>query len=450
MARKSRQARRVAAMNSQGRSISFLPGYDLTGHYNQSNQRIDTWSVGGYPDTVTFDQHWNMWRRNGVAKAVIEMPVNACWQEPPEIEGGGQAFIDAIAMLDKKYALWARLRALDLRQRVGRYAGLLLIAKEPGSPTPDKPLNAISTNAMVKMMPVYESQLDVNEWVNDFTSVEYGNPKSYVYKSNVEGSRSDGDNQSFVLDPSRVFVFAEGADDGTIYGIPALEACFNALLDMEKIRAGGGEGYLRNAKQRFVLEVNNDSTAKSLQNAATKEKFDDNVDNFQKGFDNSLIAYGMSAKTLSSTLADPMNPWTIALNEVAASTGIPATILIGQQTGRLASDEDGKQMAKVVMARRQNVLNPMIKALFDRLVKVKLLPAPVGEYEIEWDNMLEATDAEKVDLSKKMADTNDVSVRSGVGAVYSLEEIRAAGGYDEPADIEVDEPGEGMEEESPE
>ena len=91
---------------------------------------------------------------------------------------------------------------------------------------------------------------------------------------------------------------------------------------------------------------------------------------YEKGFDNSLIAYGMSAKTLSSTLADPMNPWTIALNEVAASTGIPATILVGQQTGRLASDEDGKQMAKVVMARRQNVLNPMIKALFDRLVKV--------------------------------------------------------------------------------
>ena len=48
-----------------------------------------------------------------------------------------------------------------------------------------------------------------------------------------------------------------------------------------------------------------------------------------------MIAYGMSAKTLSSTLADPMNPWTIALNEVAAATGIPATILIGQQTGRL-------------------------------------------------------------------------------------------------------------------
>ena len=83
-----------------------------------------------------------------------------------------------------------------------------MIAKEPGNPSPDKPLNAISTNAMVKMMPVYESQLDVNEWVSDFTSVEYGNPKSYVYKSNVEGSRSEGDNQSFVLDPSRVFVFA--------------------------------------------------------------------------------------------------------------------------------------------------------------------------------------------------------------------------------------------------
>ncbi len=82
--------------------------------------------------------------------------------------------------------------------------------------------------------------------------------------------------------------------------------------------------------------------------------------------------------------------WLICMNEVAAATGIPVTILIGQMTGRLASDEDQKQLAKFVKERRENTINPMLRRFVDHMVKVGLLPAPRSEIEIEWENMLEA------------------------------------------------------------
>ena len=118
------------------------------------------------------------------------------------------------------------------------------------------------------------------------------------------------------------------------------------------------------------------------------------------------------------------------MNEIAACTGIPVTILIGQMTGRLASDEDQKQLAKFVKERRENTINPMLIRFIRHMANVGLLPMPRSEIEIEWENMLEATDSDKVDLAAKMATTNKTAMEAGDGPVYTLDEIREAAGYE--------------------
>ena len=57
---------------------------------------------------------------------------------------------------------------------------------------------------------------------------------------------------------------------------------------------------------------------------------------------------------------------------------------------------------------------------------------PRSEIEIEWENMLEATDSEKVELAAKMATTNKTAMDAGDGPIYTIEEIREAAGYDSP------------------
>ena len=429
MPKKRQHHHRRTSQNSSS-SRARTP-YQYTGFYDNANTRLDVYSVGGYPNEVAFSDLWSAYRRKGLAKVVIDLPVRTCWQTPPHIECEDAAWMKSLERLIEHHDLWERLRALDIRQRIGQYGGLWLIAKERAGAEAKGPILPMGPEGLLNLRPLFESQLDVTQWIDDIQSADYGNPKYYNYRSQVPGTKSQGDSQSFELHPSRLFIFAEGADDGSIYGIPALESCFNALMDAEKIRCAGGEGFLRNAKQRFAMEVTDQQTAATLFSNDTKRKeFDQDVDDFNKGFDNSLLLAGMKANTMQSSIADPMNHWMICMNEIAASQGIPVTILIGQMTGRLASDEDQKQLGKYKQDRCNNTLTPMLRRFFAHMAKVGLMPAPKSPIEIWWDNLVEASDSERADLTYKMAQTNEVSMRAGSGPIYTAEEIREAGGLE--------------------
>lgn len=410
--------------------------YQLAGEYDHANTRTDIYSVGGYPDQVAFSDLYNAWRRRPLATAIINLPVRMCWQTPPTIKCDDQVFMSALDNLIENFSLWERLRGLDVRQRIGQYGGIMLVARESGNARPESPLKVRSPSAMVKLMPLLESQLEVTDFVTEFSSPDYGMPKYFNFKDGVVGTRSIGANASATLHPSRVFIFAEGADDGNIFGIPAIESCFNSVMDAEKIRCGGSEGLFRNSKQRFTIEVSDLQVANGLRNPEIKKEFEENVDDFNKGFDNSLLLAGSKANNLQSTLSDPMPYWMICVNEIAAATGIPATIIIGMMTGRLASDEDQKQLAKYVMERRNNTLNPMLRRFFAHMADVGLLPRAKAKIEIEWDNLLESTESEKADLALKMAQTNKVGVDSGMGPYFKPEWIIEAGGYDAEEEME--------------
>ena len=60
------------------------------------------------------------------------------------------------------------------------------------------------------------------------------------------------------------------------------------------------------------------------------------------------------------------------------------------------------------------------------------MPAPKAPIEIWWDNLVEASDSERAELTYKMAQTNEVSMRAGSGPIYTAEEIREAGGFEGP------------------
>ena len=385
-----------------------------------------------------------MWRRHGIAKSVVALKVQKTWQDFPEITDGEKddkksdkpktAFEKDLQVLIKKHKLFPRLKALDLRQRVGRYGGLIIIAKEPMNqqPKPEEQIRAGGINSLIKLVPTFESQLIVNpsHIVADIANPHYGNPTQYEYKAWVAGTRSPLEQRTTNLHWSRVFAWGEGADDGTIFGIPCLEGCFNALLDLEKIRAASAEGHYKNAKQRTVLNINDNQVAQALTGDA-KEAFDDNIDDFSRGFDSMLNTYGMDVQTLNPTLADPTQPFTIALNEIASSEGYPSTILIGQQTGRLASDEDQSHFGQLINSRRQNEVTDMITEFLEHLISIGAMSPPDKEIVIEWPDVTEPTVKDKLELGKMMTEINERDLKAGgSGDIFSAEEIRDAAGYE--------------------
>ena len=232
--------------------------------------------------------------------------------------------------------------------------------------------------------------------------------------------------------------------DGTVHGSSLLEPGYNDLMTLEKISGAGGEGFWKNAKSAPVLEVDKEmdvatmAKAMGVDPAALADKMNDQVEDWQKGFDKLLMVQGMQAKTLGVTLPSPEHFFAIALQSFAASLGIPLKILVGSQSGERASVEDAREWSQTIMSRRMSQTVPNIMALVRRLERFNILPEG-RDWFVDWSDLTGASLAEKIERAVKMADVNQKT--GGTEWVFTPEEIRMAADYEplSPADALRDE-----------
>ena len=144
--------------------------------------------------------------------------------------------------------------------------------------------------------------------------------------------------------------------------------------------------------------------------------------------------------TLQTTMHDPRGAWEIAANTFAAAVGIPFTILFGQQTGRLASDEDKAADNARCKSRQRNLLTGAVTAVIRRLQACGIVEA--SDFEVEWAPLDAMGDAEKADLADKMAGINEKMVKAGKNAPFNENEVRKVMEYEEEEGLD-DMPGEG-------
>lgn len=412
----------------------------LSGGSNDGNTLHDVFADFGYPEEVRFEHLWNMYRRFGIARSIIDMPVDEGWRELPKVEASA-AFLRELDSLARRTSLWQRLVALDRRQRVGRYAGLFMRVKD--GLQPHEPLDGklFGESALMAIIPVYESEIKVLEVDNDAASENFGMPTMYQYSTGEQANRNERTTNTMNIHPSRLVVAAEGADNGSIYGIPAMEACFNSLIDLRKIIGAGGEGFYRNAAQSLVHSLREVANIEEIE--PLLEGFSEQSDDFVRNrMRRSLWTPNMDTSTLDSALVQPKEFFNIALADVSACSNIPSTIIMGQQTGKLASTEDGNRFLRVIQSRRLGFQNELVHSVFGWLMANGILPA--DDYEIKWPDAMASSDQQKLANAAMMADINQKSFQSGEGAPFAGEEIREAAGY-EPE--ELPEPSESLDDE---
>ncbi|MCK5127699.1 MAG: DUF1073 domain-containing protein [candidate division Zixibacteria bacterium] len=401
----------------------------------------------GYPDQLSFQNFWNMYRRFGIAKNVVELKVDTGWMSPPKVEGSEQFNKDLEKVIESQN-LWLRTKGLDTRQRVGRYAGMFMRVRD--GKKPDQPIagKLSGTASLVQMIPLYESQLEVVSTEQDPMADDFGLPTMYQFRGAAEGNRNKDDLSSFNIHPDRIVIAAEDADNGGIYGISALEAPYNSLMDLRKIIGAGGEGFYKNASKDVVFNLKEGASAKG--NEALLDKFNEQYDDFvHNRARRAMWTPGMEAKTLDSSLANPKEYLFNALYDVAAAEKTPATIIIGQQTGRLASGEDSRSFLSTVGSRQENFQTELVMNHINWMIKFGILP--FSEYTVEWDDLLASSDKEKLDNAKEMSTINKEQFGAGKGTVFESEEIREAAGFEtEPDDDLGEELDEEIEDEIPE
>lgn len=399
----------------------------------------------GYPTDLTFNDLYRSYLRNGIAHASIEKTIDKTWQDAPFLleaeRDGSEGSLKKETKVERDIRLrfdelrvWMHLAEADRRSMVGRYAGVIIRVADG-----KKFVEAVDTvpgglKGLVELVPFWEGQLTVSEWDNDETSETYGEPKLYQFNEAAVGKATNP--RSFSVHPDRVIIWSK---DGTVHGRSSLEPGFNDLIDMEKIKGAGGEGFWKNAKSAPVLEVDKEANIRDMAKSMgisqdeIADKMNEQVSDWQKGFDQLLMLQGMQAKTLGVTLPSPEHFWAAPLQSFAASMRIPIKILVGMQTGERASTEDAQEWAQTNMSRRASYVLPNIMVLVRRLVQFGILPEK--DWFLDWTDLTEASMAEKIERTVKMADVNQKMKDSGE-FVFTPEEIRAAANYEPQSDAD--------------
>lgn len=424
--------------NVASRSLqAMFPGYYFGAQ--KHNHSADF----GYPDSVTFELAFDAYCRNPLARAAVNKTVGKTWEEHPYLqefqrdgtEGGDQGETKVEADIRQRFAdlrVWQHLAECDRRGLVGAYSGLILRLAD-GRPFKD-PVKRVPGGlaGLVEVIPAWEGQLTVSQWDTNETSPSYGQPLMFQFSESAVGQQKQP--RQFEIHPDRLIIWSQ---DGTLNGRSALEPGYNALLDMEKIRGGGGEGFWKNAKSGLSLEIDKDAKVENIAQAMgvqpedVVDKIDEQVEGFNKGFDKSLLLQGIKATPMQVNLPSPEHFFAVAAQSFAASFSIPMKVLIGSQTGERASTEDSEEWAKVNMARRTNQAVPSIMGFVNRLERFGILPAK--DWFLSWTDLTESSMGEKIDRAVKMADVNQ---KMGAELVFTGDDIRAAVGMEPLSDAE--------------
>lgn len=377
----------------------------------------------GYPTTITLKQHWDMANRNGVAYNLCYEITRDCWRAAPIVFDGDEdlerrtnnptEFEKAVDEHFERLRVWDFLEDLDYAQRPMRYGALMMVTKgKQGEKSTDELVRLPTIDYLIDMRVYHEAQLPVETAVQDPLRPDYGQPIMFSIRTNVAGSTNEWENSGQQVHASRVYAYGENAMGNSIYGVPALEASFEALMDLMKVRGSAAEGFFQNAGNRYINTLPDNATA------ADAEVVVESMHDFDNSFSRSAVTVG-DIKTLQTQLNDPTNPWTIALNEACAAHSKPAKIVIGMQTGERASTEDIRQWNRVVMDRQGRECNRMIKGFIRYLQEKFTFPKESKEIIIQWRDLNELSQAEQVKTVLDMASVNEKQIKSKLAPVFS-------------------------------
>jgi len=399
-------------------------------------KRPDAWSVYGWVQDLTFSHMLTAYERGGAGHGAVHRLLDACWQSNPRIKTPASDKetpweVKTKALLTSVRA-WAKLRDLDRRNMIGRYAAL--IYRVGDGKALREPMDR--AQRLVDLVPVYEDQIKVTGWNTDQNSEQYGSPTMYQYRTRpVQGVDVQGRPETWIdVHPSRVQILAEGSVGDMFDGVPLLKAGFNALVDLEKISGGSAESYLKNSARALTFEYDKDASPTVINADGTqgsvREAHESQVRKLNMNIDAAIVTQGAKAGVLQTTTYDPTGAFQLAANLFSASVQIPFTVLFGQQTGRLASDEDKADMHARCKSRQANELTPMIEEFIRRMQAAGIIDA--GEWEVEWPDLAAPSDKDKLEILKGMTSAMKEAFGAGVQDLFDGNELRAVMDY-EPA-----------------
>jgi hypothetical protein len=360
----------------------------------------DVYQALGYQLTLTYQDFLSRYVRQDIAKAIIDRPVKATWQGELELieseDAQKTAFEIAWNDLNRRLKLRTLLARVDRLTGIGRY-GALLLGLDDVTKIEDFEKPTSGKRGLLYVKPFGEESAKISTYESNPTNPRYGMP--LIYSIEV-ADVSSGASKVVRVHHSRVIHVVDDNLESEVYGTPRLEAVFNRLMDLEKLVGGDAEMFWRGARPGYQGSVDKDYQMTE----ATKTGLTEQIDEYENGLRRILINEGVDLKALAQQIADPLNHVQTQLQMISAVTGIPIRILTGSERGELASTQDAGEWKTYVQSRREDHAEPkIIRPFVDRLIELKVLPAPADYFRVDWLDLFSISEKERVEIGKGRA-----------------------------------------------
>jgi hypothetical protein len=350
----------------------------------------DLYKTLGYDRRLTPRKFRERYRRNGMAKRIVNAIVEATWRggaeiiedENPEIiTPFEQAWID----LDMRLNLWPNFARADKLSRLGRFGTLYLgLPGDPGTP-----VQSATAEGFVYVQPFGEDSVSVDTLETETLSPRFGMPVTYKI------NRSRKKQAERIVHYTRMQHVAGDVIDEIIFGTPALECVWNLLDDLDKVTGGGAEAFWIRANQGLHIDVDKEAEL----GEGDEQRLDDEIKRYTHKQQRFLRTIGAKVKSLGSDVADLRGPAGAIVDQISAATGIPQRILMGSERGELASSQDRLNWDDQVTDRRTSFAGPsVVRPFIDNQITLGVLPIP-AKYEPRWPQIQSLTIDERAKIA---------------------------------------------------
>jgi hypothetical protein len=392
----------------------------------------------GYGDHLTFSDYYKMYKRGGIAGTVVSKLPKSCWRDAPEIRNGETRILEKELLKLKKFGFFRVMERADILNRIGSFSIFLLGV--PDGEDLDKPVgSARKDNFRGMYFRAYNYDgIEIASVDSDPASIRYGLPVLYQLQVvDIDGSNTKMTvRTSLLVHFSRVVHMAEGCLDNDIEGMSALQQPWNAVMDKEKVRGSSGESYYRNSRQKLALETN--EGAKLSTDKTVIDNLNENVKNFQDGFEDTLRLNNMKANMLQPSMASPRDPFDICVEEIAGTTGIPVRILTTKAGGTVTGSEDKSTWNALVKDRQDQECTFYLLGALQVMAEAGILDLP-EDADVVWPEQSALSESESAEASKNKSEAFKAVV-DGLSTM-GADEVQAKSVFDEVGldGIEVEE-----------
>lgn len=359
----------------------------------------DIWLEAGYDLYPNFESYWNRWKRQDIARRIVNAFPDATWRQPPEIVENDKPkqtrFEKAWSQLADSVDMWQYVRRADILCNLDAYAVLYLgfddagISTDSSSDALSKPVTGATKLLYVRAFS--KSNAPVHSYVTDPTSPQFGKPETYNIMLQSPGTKVS---VTRVVHWTRIIHLAEDCIESDVDGNFRLEACINRLNDLEKILAADGEGFWRAAFSGLAAVKDPEYSWDN----ETQENMENQFQAWAHKLSRFMKLEGVDIKQITTRVASPLEHVHVMVMLISAATGIPARILTGSERGELASSQDEENWQARIDERRVHFAIQVVKQILDRCRLAGVLKVPAG-VTVRWP-LRKTSDRDRVEVAK--------------------------------------------------